>query len=144
MLTAVVEAYQNRTILVDVPGGSVDLSPNGARAAVLSPSRFEVVGVDERRTIHAISLPRAGTTDVDSNVWSTNGKLLAVYDGSRRVKVYDVAGGTEIAALPAENVSRLAWSGDDSVLAAGIQDPYEHLNGDTEPVLIWDGHGDKW
>ena len=144
VLTAGMEAYQNRTILVDMPSGSVDLSPNGGRAAVLSPSRFEVVSVDERRTIHAISLPRAGTTDVDSNVWSTNGKLLAIYDGSSRVKVYDPAGGTEIAALPAENVSRLAWSGDDSVLAAGIQDPYEHLNGDTEPVLIWDGHGDKW
>jgi AcrR family transcriptional regulator len=143
MLASGVGVYRNRTILVDVPGGSVDLSPNGGRVAVLSPSRFEVVGVDERRTIHAISLPRAGTTDVDSNVWSTNGRLLAVYDG-RRVKVYDVAKGEEAAELPADNVGRLAWSEDGSVLAAGIQDPYDHLNEDTDPVLIWDGHGDEW
>ena len=143
MLASGVGVYRNRTILVDVPGGSVDLSPNGGRVAVLSPSRFEVVGVDERRTLHAISLPRAGTTDVDANVWSTNGKLLALYDGSR-VKVYDVAKGEEAAELPAENVSGLAWSENGSVLAAGIEDPYDYHNEDTDPVLIWDGHDDEW
>jgi hypothetical protein len=42
--------------------------------------------------------------------------------------VYDVPGGEEIASLPAKNVSRLAWSEDGSVLAAGIQDLHDHLN----------------
>ena len=136
-------AYHERTVLVDTPSGWIKLDPDGKRAYSLAPSQFQVFDVEERRPVYTLPLSEPETHDGESRPWSTNGELLATYDGEQ-VRVYDVLRASEIATLPARNVGKLALSRDGSVLAAGIQPPHHPTSEDRDPVLVWEREGEGW
>jgi hypothetical protein len=136
-------AYQNRTILTYIPSHEAVLSQDGEKAAALSHGEFAVYSVPEGRRLHTLPLSRAEVSDLDAAVWASNGRFLATSDGER-VHVYDAAEKAEIASLPVEAASQIAWSPDGSLLAVstleGTDDPFAA----ESKVRLWSRHRGRW
>jgi WD40 repeat protein/serine/threonine protein kinase len=123
-----------------LPGGrvrvtSVSWSPDGRRLASVgdegwSPERLASVGdvriwdALSRKQVLTINPQSGGSEDwIRSLAWSPDGKQLAGWPGLK-VKGWEVIGGRELFALPADfgSIYSLAWSPDGTRLAVGSQD----------------------
>ena len=142
VLAAGARLYQTRMLLTHIRSTEAVLSQDGDRAAVLSPRGFAVYSVPDGRRLHALSLSRAETYDVDSAVWNSNGRFLATSDGER-VHVYDAAEGMEATSLPIA-AAQLAWSPDGSLLAVStMEGTYNPFVANSE-ARIWSRDSRSW
>ena len=80
--------------------------PGGELAAISGGSTIELVDPSDGRLVRTIS---CGST-VSSSAWSASGEVLATACGDGRMRVWEVAGGTEVAAFAPPGEGAQSWA----------------------------------